>query len=128
MRTLSSLWPEEAQVANRIHKLKEKVIQFGSGRFLRTFVDDFIDSANRQGIFNGRIVLVQSTSHETVKNLRLQDGLYTVWLEGLKEGHTIEKQHVISSISRALTSDQDWPEILTIAKTEDLQLVVSNTT
>ena len=72
--------------------------------------------------------MVQSTSHETVKNLRLQDGLYTVWLEGLKEGHTIEKQHVISSISRALTSDQDWPEILTIAKTEDLQLVVSNTT
>ena len=47
MRTLSSLWPEEAQVANRIHKLKEKVIQFGSGRFLRTFVDDFIEPRHR---------------------------------------------------------------------------------
>ena len=36
--------------------LPEKVLQFGTGVLLRGLPDYFIDKANRQGIFNGRIV------------------------------------------------------------------------
>lgn len=44
-----------------IFSLPEKVLQFGTGVLLRGLPDYFIDKANRQGIFNGRIVVVKST-------------------------------------------------------------------
>ncbi len=127
-KTLADLDPDEARVVDRMADLKEKVLQFGSGRFLRTFVGDFIDSANRREIFNGRIVVVQSTSHDTVRLLRRQDGLYTIWLEGLEQGRSVEKHRIISSLSRALAADQDWASILAVARSEDLELILSNTT
>ncbi|RZM29130.1 MAG: altronate oxidoreductase, partial [Pedobacter sp.] len=42
--------------------LPEKVLQFGTGVLLRGLPDYFVDKANRSGIFNGRIVVVKSTS------------------------------------------------------------------
>ena len=40
-------------------QLPEKVLQFGTGVLLRGLPDYFIDKANRQGIFNGRVVVVK---------------------------------------------------------------------
>ena len=45
-----------------VFELPEKVLQFGTGVLLRGLPDYFIDKANREGIFNGRIVVVKSTS------------------------------------------------------------------
>ena len=45
-----------------IFSLPEKVLQFGTGVLLRGLIDDYIDKANRSGIFNGRVVVVKSTS------------------------------------------------------------------
>ena len=42
-------------------ELPEKVLQFGTGVLLRGLCDYFIDKANKQGLFNGRIVVVKST-------------------------------------------------------------------
>jgi tagaturonate reductase len=44
--------------ADPIFSLPEKVLQFGTGVLLRGLPDYFIDKANRQGGFNGRIVVV----------------------------------------------------------------------
>ena len=41
-----------------LFELPEKVLQFGTGVLLRGLPGYFIDKANRQGIFNGRIVAV----------------------------------------------------------------------
>jgi tagaturonate reductase len=41
----------------------ERVLQFGTGVLLRGLPDHYIDQANREGRFNGRIVVVKSTSH-----------------------------------------------------------------
>ena len=43
-------------------ELPEKVLQFGTGVLLRGLPDYFIDKANRQGVFNGRVVVVKSTA------------------------------------------------------------------
>ena len=48
--------PEDALFA-----LPEKVLQFGTGVLLRGLPDYFIDKANKQNIFNGRVVVVKST-------------------------------------------------------------------
>ena len=46
---------------------KEKVLQFGTGVLLRGLPDYFIDKANSEGRFNGRIVVVKSTGSGDTK-------------------------------------------------------------
>ncbi|HSV09319.1 MAG TPA: hypothetical protein VLI68_01025, partial [Hanamia sp.] len=61
--TLKNISPENVVVPEEeIFELPEKVLQFGTGMLLRGLPDYFIDKANRQGIFNGRIVVVKTTS------------------------------------------------------------------
>ena len=61
-----------------LFQLPEKVLQFGTGVLLRGLPDYFIDKANRQGIFNGRIVVVKSTSQGDTEAFNQQDNLYTI--------------------------------------------------
>ena len=63
--------PEDA-----MFHLPERVLQFGTGSLLRGLPDYFIDKANRQGIFNGRIVVVKSTNKGDSDAFEKQDGLY----------------------------------------------------
>ena len=46
--------------------MKETILQFGEGNFLRAFVGDFIDALNRQGLYDGRIVIVKSRGGEVL--------------------------------------------------------------
>ena len=70
--------PDEA-----MFELPEKVLQFGTGVLLRGLPDYFIDKANRQGIFNGRVVVVKSTSQGDSSAFEKQDGLYTLCVRGV---------------------------------------------
>ncbi len=108
--------------------LPEKVLQFGTGRLLRAFADFFIDRANRQGLFNGRIVAVQSTGRQRADTLREQDGLYTLWVRGLQDGAPRETHEVLSAVSRSLSAAHSWPDILACASSRDLEVIISNTT
>lgn len=108
--------------------LPEKVMQFGTGGFLRAFADYFIDEANRHGVFNGRVVMVGSTGSKRTAILNEQGGLYTVRVQGIKEGKIVEEHRVIGSVSRALSAKEHWGEVVKLAKSSDLELVISNTT
>ncbi|MDA2927849.1 tagaturonate reductase [Acidobacteria bacterium AH-259-G07] len=112
----------------QIWDLPEKVVQFGSGRFLRAFADKFIDRANREGVFNGRIVVVQSTDRKRADLLNEQNGLYTLCVRGLKQGKPIEEYSILASVSRALSANQAWEKVLECARNPDLELIISNTT
>ena len=68
-----------AQVPDHaLFELPEKVLQFGTGVLLRGLPDYFIDKANKQGIFNGRVVVVKSTDGGDATAFEKQDGLYTI--------------------------------------------------
>jgi len=108
--------------------LPERAIQFGTGAFLRGFVDYFLDQANRQGRFNGRVVMVGSTGSGRDRTINEQDGLYTLSIQGLKERERFEENRVIGSVSRAISSQGAWGEVLACARNPDLRLVFSNTT
>ncbi len=64
----------------------EKVLQFGEGNFLRAFVDWIFHELNKKGDFNGSVVAVQPIDKGMVTMLNDQDGLYTLYLRGLKNG------------------------------------------
>jgi tagaturonate reductase len=108
--------------------LPEKVVQFGTGAFLRGFVDYFIDEANRDGRFNGRIVAVSSTGSSRDAALNAQDGLYTLAIRGVEAGESREQYRVVSSISRAISARDSWSDVLTLARDPRIELVISNTT
>jgi len=108
--------------------LPEKVLQFGTGVLLRALPDYFINKANGQGLFNGRVVVVKSTSNGDVQSFEDQDGLYTICVRGLEQGNNVEENVISAAISRVLSAEHDFAEILAIAGSEKLTLIVSNTT
>jgi tagaturonate reductase len=108
--------------------LPERVLQFGTGAFLRGFVDYFIDAANRAGTFNGSVVAVSSTDSWRNHALHQQDGLFTLVTQGIDDGAPRQSRRVIASISRALSARDDWEDVLAVARDPNLSLVVSNTT
>ncbi|MFD1769212.1 tagaturonate reductase [Sphingobacterium suaedae] len=108
--------------------LPEKVLQFGTGVLLRGLPDYYVDKANKQGVFNGRVLVVKSTSSAGVDAFSEQNGLYTVCIKGLVNGKEKVEYAVNNAISRVLSAAQDWSEILEAAKNPELQVVFSNTT
>jgi tagaturonate reductase len=96
----------------QLFNLPEKVLQFGTGVLLRGLPDYFIDKANRQGIFNGRVVVVKSTDTGSADEFDKQDGLYTLYIKGIEEGKEVNEQMVCSAISRVLSAGKDWEAIL----------------
>ena len=106
----------------------EKVLQFGTGVLLRGLPDQYISEANRAGKFRGRVVVVKSTQNGSTDDFAEQDGLYTVCVKGIDNGHLVNQAYVNASISRVLSATEDWASILEFARSEDLSVVTSNTT
>jgi tagaturonate reductase len=108
--------------------LPETILQFGTGKFLRAFVDLFVHELNEGGRPVGRVVAVQSTANERAAAINARGGRYHVAVRGLLEGQTIDRTVEVGSISRALAARSDWAEVLQLARSPALRLVVSNVT
>lgn len=108
--------------------LPEKVLQFGTGVLLRGLIDYFIDKANHVGLFNGRVIVVKSTSQGDANAFSQQDGLYTHCVRGIVDGNVIEETIVNASISRVLNAQEDWEAVLKCAHDQNIQVIISNTT
>ncbi|MCY7351809.1 MAG: tagaturonate reductase [Cytophagaceae bacterium] len=111
-----------------IFDLPERVIQFGTGVLLRGLCDYFIDEANRQGLFNGRIVVVKSTDQGDAAAFEAQNGLFTHVIRGLVNDQPVEEYRVNAAISRTLSARSQWADVLACAHNPELQIVISNTT
>ena len=111
-----------------LEKAPEKVMQFGEGNFLRAFVDNFIDIANEKAGFNGKVVLVQPIAQGLTDLINRQEGLYTLYLRGSENGEKIDRKRVISAVSRCINPYGDWESVLALARSADLEIIVSNTT
>ncbi|HVU54363.1 MAG TPA: tagaturonate reductase [Puia sp.] len=120
--------PNVVKPEARIFELPEKVLQFGTGVLLRGLPDYFIDKANRQGVFNGRVVVVKSTDAGDSAAFDKQDGLYTLCVRGIENGKKIEENIINSSISRVLSAKSQWKEILQCAHDPAMRVIISNTT
>jgi tagaturonate reductase len=105
----------------------EKILQFGTGVLLRGLVDYLVDKANKQGIFQGRIVVVKSTDGDTTE-FSQQDSLFTTSIKGVSQGELVHEQLINASISRVLQSNAGWQEILNAVHQPALQTIISNTT
>src|SRR5258706_9006972 len=110
----------------KLFDLPEKVLQFGTGVLLRGLPDYFIDKANRNGIFNGRVVIVKSTANRGTDAFAQQDGLYTLCIRGIENDKQIEELVINSSISRVLSATEEWNAVLQCAHHAEIKIIVSN--
>jgi tagaturonate reductase len=117
----------ELGVQEHLFGYPEKILQFGTGVLLRGLVDYLVDKANKQGIFEGRIVVVKSTDGPT-SDFSHQDNLYTTSIKGVSQGELVNKRIINAAISRVLQSNADWGKVLAAVRQPDLQIIVSNTT
>ena len=108
--------------------LPERVLQFGTGVLLRGLPNYLMDKANKQGVFNGRAVVVKSTSSDT-SDFENQDCLYTLHERGVyDDGQASENQIVMTALSRVVNANTAWDAVLKCAENPAMQIIISNTT
>lgn len=108
--------------------LPVKVLQFGEGNFLRAFVDWIIHRMNKELDFGAGVAVVQPIAQGLVSLLNEQDGLYTLYLNGLKNGQVVSEHERIECIQRSIDPYQDFGAYLREAENADLRFIISNTT
>ncbi|MBR6377668.1 MAG: tagaturonate reductase [Oscillospiraceae bacterium] len=113
-----------------LEQAPEKVLQFGEGNFLRAFVDYWFDVSNERVGWNGKCVLVQPIKPGLAQLINEQEGLYTLYLRGRENGQKVDRKRVISVVSRCLNpyEEADFASMMELARSKDLEYVVSNTT
>lgn len=109
-------------------QVKETVIQFGEGGFLRGFVDYFFHQLQEKGLYDGKIVVVQPIERGMCQMLADQDCKYNLFLRGIENGHVVNEHTYITSISRALNPYTQYEEYIALAESPDMRVLVSNTT
>ncbi len=62
--------------------------------------------------------------------INAQDDLYTVLVRGKENGNTVDESRVISACSRCLNPyrEDDYRAMMEVAVSDDLEIIVSNTT
>lgn len=116
------------QNANITETLPIKVVQFGEGNFLRAFVDFVIDKLNKEANFNAGVAVIQPLAGGLVELLNEQDGLYNLFMKGVKQGEEIQEQRTISCVQKGINPYKDYDEYLKLAEEESLEFIISNTT
>lgn len=108
--------------------MRETVIQFGEGNFLRGFFDSFLDIMNKNGIYDGKAVVIQPRAGGKCAILNEQDCKYNLYLRGIEKGEIKKEHQLIESISRAVDPYKNYEEYMSLADGESFRFIVSNTT
>lgn len=103
-------------------------MQFGGGNFLRAFVDWMVQVLNQETDFNGGIAIVKPTEIGDYSNLKAQDGLFHVVLDGIKNGKLISEKVLITAVQEIVNIHTEWETYLDLARNPNLRFIVSNTT
>ena len=108
--------------------LPTKILQFGGGNFLRAFVDWMVQILNEKTDFNAGIAIVKPTEYGDYQELKDQGGLFTVILDGVKNGQQIQNIKRVDCVNSVINPYTEWERYLELAKDPHLRFVVSNTT
>lgn len=108
--------------------MRETVIQFGEGNFLRGFFDYFLDVLNKKGLYDGKAVIVQPRAGGKTAGLAAQDCKYNLCIRGIENGEVRSEHTLVESVSRCVDPYKDFESFLQLADQPDFRFVVSNTT
>ena len=110
------------------NKYPVRIIQFGEGNFLRAFANWMIHKMNKEAGFDAGVAVVQPIDRGLVGMLNEQDCLYTLYLNGIRNGEVVSEHEVIDCIQRAIDPYVDYEEYLKLGDNPDIRFILSNTT
>lgn len=109
--------------------MKTPFVQFGTSRFLQAHADLFISEALDRQAAPGGITVVQTTgSAERSGRLAAlsQPGGFPVVIRGLVDGKPVNRKQRITSVTRGLSTQENWNDIRNIVA-EEAEFLISNT-
>lgn len=95
---------------------------------MRGFVDWFIQELNEKADYNTSVAVVQPLPNGMTDQIIAQDGEYTTVLRGIENGKLVEEIKKNTCIRRCINPYERFCQFLALARSEELELVVSNTT
>ena len=104
-----------------------KVVQFGEGNFLRTFVDLYFDTLNKEG-GDYKVNILKPITFGSLENFVKQNNKYHIVLRGMKGDNAVEDVYKVDVLDKVISPFEDLEGYYALAKDPDLKLVVSNTT
>ena len=105
-----------------------KVLQYGEGNFLRTFVDVYFDTLNKNGMGRYEVSIVKPISFGSLERFEKQGNQYHIVLRGMENGESVENVYEINSVVKAIDPFVDSESYYALASDEDLKIIISNTT
>ena len=116
------------KTTNKPTKHPERILQFGGGNFLRAFCDWMFHVLNEETDFNSSIVVVKPTERGDYLELKEQEGLFYVALDGIRKESLHSEVTLVESISRSIQPYTEWEAYLKTAEQPEMRFIVSNTT
>ena len=105
----------------------KKVLQYGEGNFLRSFVDLYFETLNREG-GEWAVEIVKPIPFGSLDAFERQENRYHVILRGVKDGNAAETVYPVSVVEQAISPFDDYPAYAALAVDPALAVIVSNTT
>ena len=105
-----------------------KVLQYGEGNFLRTFVDVYFDTLNNNGQGRYAVNIVKPITFGTLERFKKQKNKYHIVLRGMENGKSVENVYKVDCLENVIDPFVDYESYIALAKDPELKIIVSNTT
>ncbi len=105
-----------------------KVLQYGEGNFLRTFVDAYFDTLNKDGQGEYSVSIVKPITFGTLDRFEKQGNKYHIVLRGMENGQAVENVYKIDCLENVIDPFADYAAYVALANDPELKIIVSNTT
>jgi len=105
-----------------------KILQYGEGNFLRTFVDVYFDTLNKDGKGEYAVNIVKPITFGSLERFEKQNNKYHIVLRGMQNGKTVENVYKVDSLESVIDPFADYDKYISLAKDPELKIIVSNTT
>jgi tagaturonate reductase len=113
---------------------RHRVLQFGTGRFLRGFVDAFLDEENAGASTappeteRWKVSVVESSGSGAAARLRSQGCRYRLMIRGVANGQRVDRWREIDVIDASIDATHEPEALLEAALDPAIAFLVSNTT
>ena len=105
-----------------------KILQYGEGNFLRTFVDAYFDHLNKNEGGMYEVNIVKPITFGSLERFEKQENKYHIILRGMENGQAVENVYAIDCLGQVIDPFVDADKYYALAKDPALKLIVSNTT
>ena len=105
----------------------KKVIQFGTGAFLRGFVDWMLDEVNKKTDFKTSVTVVQSTARGLADAINANPS-YKLVARGIENDAAVVREYAVDILDGCVNTSSSYGDFLALAKDPEYAYIVSNTT